>query len=220
MHPLNPRVAQGRPSSAWATAAACETPRPSPEPFPPSFPARLPCPRRRGAGGGHHALTLRMVPGRAGPGSGERCTGRAGGLWRRAAGEPRCPRPHTRAPRPASGLRPPRGRGTTSGDLPAPGPSRMGASPTPQAASPHLSAPGGAGSRCLRSPPARSGRMWELSVWPTLRGTKFQEQERVGGGLRWEISPPCRSLRSPRWEEGPLVSRPYLLESATVQCQS
>lgn len=72
-----------------------------------------------------------------------RARGGQGGLWRRAAGEPRCPRPHTRAPRPASGLRPPRGRGTGRGDLPAPGPSRMGASPPPQAASPLLSRPRG-----------------------------------------------------------------------------
>lgn len=65
------------------------------------------------------ALTLRIVAGLAGPGSGARCTGRPLAKGRRGA---RCrPRPHTRAPRPASGRRPRRGRGAGSGDLPAPG---------------------------------------------------------------------------------------------------
>ncbi|XP_043420226.1 collagen alpha-1(I) chain-like [Prionailurus bengalensis] len=118
-------------------------PRPPPSTLPSSYagpaPRRLPWP---GAGRGRRALTFAGTlaacplapPGdahspsawcRDGPGSAARARALGWqGRRRRTGGrgEPRCPLPHTRAPRPASRRRPPRGRGGGARALGSPGP--------------------------------------------------------------------------------------------------
>lgn len=89
------------------------------------FPARRHTRRLPPRAPGRRALTLRMVPVLAAPGSAARARALGGQGRRRRTGcqgAPRCPLPHTRAPRPASGRRPPRGRGGGAPAAGSPGP--------------------------------------------------------------------------------------------------